>query len=192
VKEIGGDASAVVDALEAPPLRVDVVLQRRELVPLQPGLYAWWARKGAIEGVPRQPHPLDNDLDLFYVGISPRRASSQMNIHKRVFGHHLGGNTGSSTFRFALASLLFDSLNLQPTTRGDKIVLSREDNARLSDWQRKNLRLSWCLRRRPWEIEHEVIGLMQPPLNCAANASHPFYPLVRDARERFRQRGRVL
>jgi hypothetical protein len=29
------------------------------------------------------------------------------------------------------------------------------------------------------------------PRYCAANASHPFYPLVRDGRERFRHRGRV-
>jgi hypothetical protein len=181
-------ADAVVRALSVPPTAVHVVRTQRELVPRQAGFYAWWARRGAIEGVPRQPHPLDDNLDLFYVGISPRRASSQQKIYKRVLGHHLGGNTGSSTFRFALASLLLDELQLTPTIRGDKTVLSYEDNCHLSDWQTDNLRLTWCMRARPWEIEDEVIALMQPPLNCAANALHPFYRRVRDARAEFRRR----
>jgi hypothetical protein len=99
-------------------------------------------------------------------------------------------DTGSSTFRYVLAALLLDELGLVPLARGEKVVLTREDNRALSHWQRDALRLSWCIRRQPWEIEDEVIALMQPPLNCAANASHPFYPRVRAARAEVRQRAR--
>jgi hypothetical protein len=183
------EAATVAHALQVTPVAVDFVLGRRELVPREAGFYAWWAHRGAIDGMPRQPHPLEDDLDLLYVRISPSRATSQQNIHKRVFGHHLGGNTGSSTFRFALASLLLDNLELSPATHGRKTVLRRDDNRRLGDWQRENLRLKWCVRPQPWEVEDDVIALMQPSLNCAGNASHPFFPRIHDARDRFRRRG---
>lgn len=73
-------------------------------------------------------------------------------------------NTDSSMFRFVLASLLLDPLNLTPMTRGDKTILSHDEDRRLTDWQRKNLRLTWCGRERPREVEDEVIALMLPPL----------------------------
>jgi hypothetical protein len=183
-------SAAVATTLEAPPIAVDTVLARRELVPREPGFYAWWARRGAIAGVPRRPHRLDDDIDLFYVGISPTRASSKQDIHKRVLGHHLGGNTGSSTFRFVLAALLLDVLELTPIAGSEKTLLSSDDNRHLSRWQRDNLLVTWCVRPQPWEVEEEVISLMQPPLNCAANASHPFYRHVREARDAFRRRAR--
>jgi hypothetical protein len=185
------DAVAVAHALQSPPVSSDLVLRRRELVPPDPGFYAWWARRGAIAGVPRQPHPLNADIDLFYVGISPKRASSRQNIHRRIFGQHLGGNTGSSTFRFVLASLLLDELCLAPMARGNDTVLSRDGNQRLSEWQRQNLCLTWCVRPRPWEIEDAVIALMRPPLNSAANEAHPFYLSVREARDQFRRSGQA-
>jgi hypothetical protein len=182
------NAALVVETLLSAPIAVAAVLEHRELVPRESGFYAWWSRRGAIDAVPHEPHPLHAALDLFYVGISPSRPTSKQNISKRVFGQHLGGNTGSSTFRFVLASLLQDELHLTPSTRGDMTVLGRDDNERLSDWQRHNLSLTCCVRLRPWEIEGEVIALMQPPLNCAENASHPFHPRVRDARAQFRRR----
>ena len=170
-----------------PALALDLVRAPRDLVPAEPGLYAWWARRRAIAGVPHVPHPSDDEIGLFYVGISPKRQSSRQNIRERVAAH-LGGNPGSSTFRFVLASLLLDELELMPIARGKKTVLSREQNRELSGWQRANLCLTWCVRARPWEVEDEVIALMQPPLNCAANDTHPFYPRVRDARAEFRRR----
>jgi hypothetical protein len=90
-----------------------------------------------------------------------------------------------------LAALLLDTPDLHPYLRGKKVALSADENGRLSAWQRENLLLTACARKRPWEIENEVIAQLAPPLNSAGNAAHPFYPLVRAARAEFRRRARV-
>jgi hypothetical protein len=79
---------------------------------------------------------------------------------------------------------------LVPRASAKKVVLEREDNLRLRQWQVDHLRLSWCARERPWEIEDEVIALMQPPLNAAANATHPFHARVTAARAALRAAAR--
>ncbi len=182
--------STVVQALQRPAAAVPEVLQSPELLPAAPGFYSWWSRRGALAVVPHVPHPLQEDVSLFYVGISPARETSRQTISSRVIGNHLNGNVGSSTFRFVLAALLIDALELQPYLRGTKVALSANDNARLSSWQRKHLLLTSCARERPWEIEGEVIARLGPPLNSAANAVNAFYPTVRAARAEFRRRAR--
>ena len=157
-------------------------------MPAAPGFYCWWSHRSAIAGLPHRPHPLDGGLSLFYVGISPARDSSQQTLRSRVLGNHLNGNVGSSTFRFVLAALLIDELDLRPFLRGTKVALSPSDNGRLSEWQRAQLLLTWCARERPWQIEPEVIAQLLPPLNSSGNASHAFYPTVRAARANLRRR----
>src|SRR6266540_7331103 len=162
------DAHAVAESLQVPPVPVPLVLQSRGLVPAAPGFYGWWSHRGAIGGVPHVPHPLDDELSLLYVGISPARETSRQTIRSRVIGNHLNGNVGSSTFRFILAALLIDPLELRPFLRGTKVALDATDNARLSAWQREQLLLAWWARERPWEIEEEVIAQLGPPLNREA------------------------
>jgi hypothetical protein len=184
------EARSIVKALQAPAVVVPEVLQASESLPAAPGFYGWWARQGAIR-VPHIPHPLDEDLSLLYVGISPARETSRQTIRSRVVGNHLNGNVGSSTFRFVLAALLTDALDLHPYLRGTKIALSASENGRLSAWQREHLLLTSCARERPWETESEVIARLTPPLNSASNAAHAFYPAVRAARAEFRRRARA-
>ena len=183
--------STVVQALQRPAAAVLDVLQSPELLAAAPGFYAWWSRRGALAAVLHIPHPLDDDVCLLYVGISPARERSRQTLRGRVIGNHLNGNVGSSTFRFVLAALLIDALELQPYLRGTKVALSAHDNARLSAWQREHLLLTSSARQRPWEIEGEVIAQLGPPLNSAANAVHAFYPTVRAARAEFRRRARA-
>jgi GIY-YIG catalytic domain len=185
------DAAAVVRALQRPAVPIPRVLEARSLLPAAPGFYCWWSQRDAIAGLPHVPHPLERGLSLLYVGISPARESSRQTIRSRVLGNHLNGNVGSSTLRFVLAALLVDALELHPSLRGTKVVLSAPDNARLSGWQRQHLLLTWCARERPWEIEGEVIAWLGPPLNSASNADHAFYPVVRAARAEFRRRARA-
>jgi hypothetical protein len=97
----------------------------------------------------------------------------------------------SSTLRFALAALLLEELKLRARPTVKKVTLDQEDNARLREWQSAYLALTWCERDRPWEIEDVVIASMQPPLNCAGNASHPFHPRISSARAALRTAART-
>lgn len=183
-----GDAEAVARALMNDPVVLAVALGPPGAagVPGAPGFYAWWAARGAIPGLPHHPHPRRPELGLLYAGISPARPSSRGTIRSRVVAQHVRGNTSSSTFRFVLASLLLEELALTPRKTASKVVLDREDNARLREWQLGHLYLTWCERERPWEVEGAVVALMEPPLNSAGNSAHPFYPRVSSARSAFR------
>jgi hypothetical protein len=178
----------VVLDLRALPVRPDVAVRPSSEggVPAAPGFYAWWITRGVLSGVPDRPHPAAKALSLLYVGISPARATSAHDLRGRLLGNHLRGNTGSSTFRLTLASLLLDEVGWLPVSQGAKAVLTAADNSALSRWQAENLSLSWSTYARPWEIEHPVIEEMKPPLNLAGNASDAFYETVRTARQRFR------
>lgn len=158
-------------------------------LPAQPGLYAWWAKKESIPGVPACPHPTDRDLDLFYVGISPKNESSNGAIRSRVMNQHIGGNIGSSTLRKTLASLLFENMGWEPVMRS-RPLLTPSDNQALSRWQHEHLRLTWTTHPEPWLIEAEVIRRLQPPLNLAGNKSHPFAAIVSEARRRLAEAAR--
>jgi hypothetical protein len=184
----------VVAALYARPVDTDQARLRPSAggIPENPGFYSWWIAPGSIPGVPHHPHPLaDVDLGLLYVGIAPKFATSKQTLRSRVLKNHLGGNTGSSTFRFSLASLLLDAEQFAPTVTATKYTLTRDDNRRLSAWQRAHLFLTWCEQPRPWEVEADVIAAMQPPLNLAENHAHPFYDTLHEARCRFRQAART-
>jgi hypothetical protein len=180
----------IVQALQGPALAVPEVLESPDLLPAAPGFYGWWSLRGALPSLPHTPHPANQDVSLLYVGISPARETSRQAIRSRVIGNHLNGNVGSSTFRFVLAALLLDALDLHPYLRGTKVALSPDDNGRLSAWQREHLLLTACAREQPWEVEGAVIAQLAPPLNSAGNASHPFYPVVRAGRAEFRRRAR--
>ena len=182
------DSDVVAQSLQATPVAASDVLEHRDLLPATPGFYGWWSRRDAIRDVPHVAHPLEGELSLLYIGISPAREGSRQTVRSRVIGNHLKGNVGSSTFRFTLAALLIDALPLRPLVRGTKVALDAADNARLSRWQREHLLLTWCSRERPWEIETGVIAQLGPPLNSAGNAGHAFYPRVRGARAEFRRR----
>lgn len=186
------DAEAVAAALVVEPVTLAVALRPEAAggLPAAPGFYAWWIERDTIAGVPHHPPPNRSELGLLYVGISPKRPGSGGLIRSRVIDQHVKGNTSSSTFRFVLASLLLDELHLKPRVTIKKVVLDRDDNQRLRQWQFDHLSLTWCERERPWEVEDAVIALMQPPLNSAANQAHPFYPRVNSAREAFRAAGR--
>jgi hypothetical protein len=109
-------------------------------------------------------------------------------LRSRILDHHVGGNTGSSTFRFTLASVLRDELTLIPRRTLKK--LDRADNDRLRDWQREHLAVTWCVRPEPWLAEREVIARIRPPLNAAGNSAHPFHPTLVAARAAFRAAAR--
>jgi hypothetical protein len=178
------DADDAIERLLANPVDVETA---RTTLPDRNGVYAWWTEHGAIPGVPAQPHPSEEALELFYVGIAPRDVKSSATLRSRIVGNHLGGNTGSSTFRLALAALLIDTLRLTPHRTKTKYVLPTAQSRVLSAWQQNHLKLSWVEHDTPWLIEDDIIAALRPPLNLAGNASHPFHSTLSEARDRFRQ-----
>lgn len=158
-------------------------------LPAKPGLYAWWTMKGSIPGVPPCPHPTEQDLDLLYVGISPKNERSKGTIRSRVMSQHIGSYIGSSTLRKTLASLLFENMGWEPVMRG-RPLLTPSDNHALSRWQHEHLKLTCAVHPKPWLIEAEVIRILHPPLNLAGNKSHPFAATVSEARRRLTEASR--
>jgi GIY-YIG catalytic domain len=187
---INAGVGKTVQALQSPAVPVAEVLESPEFLPAAPGFYGWWSLREVLAAVPHTHHLINENVSLLYVGISPVRETSRQTIRSRVVGNHLNG-VGSSTFRFVLAALLLDALDLHPYLRRTKVALSADDNRRLSAWQREHLLLTSCARERPWEIETEVIAQLAPPLNSAGNAAHAFNPVVRAARAEFRRRARA-
>jgi hypothetical protein len=179
----------VLTSLLAVPASLSVAMRSETDggLPSSGGLYAWWASSGALPGVPSRPHPTLQELDIIYVGIAPSREGSTATLRSRVIGNHMRGNMGSSTFRLTLAALLLEQLELRPVHPSDRPILTREDNAMLSSWQREHLGLTWAVHPEPWRVEAEVIHELQPPLNLAQNASHPFHASLAAARARLRR-----
>jgi len=141
--------------------------------------------------VPHVPHP-SQPLGLLYVGIAPGNAISSTDLRRRLCGQHLGGNISSSTFRFGLASLLWEREGWIPRqSRSGRPVLDADDNAALSQWQRRSLRVAWAIVPEPWRFEEEVIRAMGPPMNRERNARHAFYVRMGEARRRLRAAARV-
>ncbi|WP_261554732.1 MFS transporter [Frankia tisae] len=150
-------------------------------VPGEPGLYAWWATPGVLPGVPAAAHP-SMSLGLLYVGIAGT------SLRQRIVRQHLAANTGSSTFRFTLASHLLAEGGLTPFRKGGKVLLPPAQLAWLRHWQVSYLHVSWVARPDPTEVEAAVIAAMEPPLNGDDNANHPYRQRLRELRAAFRLR----
>ena len=141
--------------------------------------------------MPTTPHP-SQLLGLLYIGIAPRDAASFAQLRSRLCKQHIGGNVGSSTFRFGLAALLWQQEGWTPRmSPSGKFKLDRDDNRALSIWQVTHLRLRWAVASRPWGFEGDVIAAMRPPMNRDHNETHPFYKAMGDARDRFRRAART-
>ncbi|MCW2682510.1 MAG: hypothetical protein JWP33_423 [Blastococcus sp.] len=164
-------------------LGVDVVGvdEARNTVPALPGLYARWSLPG-ITG-PRDP---DGEHELMYVGIARSGPSSRATLRSRVVGNHMRGTTGQSTLRRSLAALLQEREGWRSRFT-DRPLLLPADELRLDDWMQQHLALTWTVHDQPWTVEAQVIAELTPPLNQSANSWHPLYPLLRDARNRWRK-----
>lgn len=155
-------------------------------LPAAPGVYAWWVTQGALTLTNGPAHPTQTGWSLLYIGVAPASEASKRQLRSRVLGNHVRGNTGSSTFRYSLASLLIDELGLHPVRRRNKVVLNAADNRQLTAWQEANLGVTWTSVDAPWILESDVIQHLGPPLNLAGNAAHGFHAQLTAARADFR------
>src|SRR5664280_3056770 len=147
---------AIIGALQGPTVSVAEALAEGG-IPAAEGFYAWWASKKTLPEVPVYPHP-NEPWRLLYIGIAPgrdpatrRSQSPPSTIRSRVTRQHIGGNTGSSTLKLALAALLVDERGYRPRRRSKKVVLDRTENLDLTEWQKEHLRLTWAVRTTPWK-----------------------------------------
>ncbi len=186
------EVKALVAELRGPPFTAAEARRPKDAggVPPKAGIYAWWMRPGALPEIEGPRHPTEN-LELLYVGISPEDADSKQDLRKRVCGKHLGGNTGGSTFRLALAALLWEREGWEVQHGRDRPILLREHNRALNEWQQANLRVRWAQLEEPWDAEDQLIEAMQPPLNQVGNKGHQLYGLVHDKRLALRARARA-
>jgi hypothetical protein len=171
-------------------LRGDVVTvdAARELIPAEPGLYAWWSRPGALPGVTGPAHP-GGEHELLYIGLARSSPTSRATLRSRVVGNHIRGTTGQSTLRRSLASLLHEAQGWRSTFT-DRPLLVPADEQRLDAWMQEHLALSWAVHEQPWTVEAGVITELTPPLNQSANSAHPLYRHVREVRQRWREAAR--
>lgn len=189
------DALHVMRALAARPHPLaEVRTDRLAAVPAERGLYAWWRRSAVdLPGVPAAEPRSSDDAPLveglLYVGISPDKASSGARLRSRL-RQHLQGRIGSSTVRRTLAALLRDELGLRPGWAGKHPTMSPDEEARLSAWQDEHLLVGWVAHPEPWLIEGAVIDRFGPPMNLDGNRRHPFHPVLKERRARFRAEAR--
>jgi hypothetical protein len=160
------------------------------LVPAEEGVYGWWFRslpyRIEVAGCCRY-----RELTLLYVGISPDRppangrAASRQNLRKRIRQHYTR-TAAASTLRRTLGCLLAAELglHLRPTGSSGRRTNFGTGEQLLSEWMAANAFVSWLVRKHPWELEDELIGKLDLPLNLKGNQRNAFHPVLTEARAR--------
>jgi hypothetical protein len=156
-----------------------------DLVPDQPGLYAFYGEKQPWTELALEPA---FDGQPLYVGKAERSLNG-----RDVRTHFATGKTGSSTVRRSLAALLIDDVGLVAVPRNlakpdgsANYALDPPSDARLSTWMENHLRLATWVRPDGLvlgDIEIAVVLRLRPPLNLDK---------VGEPRERLRRARRRL
>jgi GIY-YIG catalytic domain len=152
-------------------------------------VYGWWFRRVPPLVDARGCHQR-GELRLLYAGISPRQPprngspSSQQTLRQRIWTHY-AGNAEGSTLRKTLGCLLADELGIQLRRVGSgtrKTFAAGEQvlSARMAD----NAFVSWVIRERPWELEHDLITAADLPLNLEGNSRNRFHQVLTQTRAR--------
>ncbi|MFL5796554.1 MAG: GIY-YIG nuclease family protein [Actinomycetota bacterium] len=141
------------------------------------GLYSWWVDD---EGADELSTGLGILVDpgRIYAGQAgatkwPSATRSAATLGSRISTQHLGGNIYGSTFRLTLASALRSAMDLTPI--GPK-RLSPGDEERLSAWIRSHLSVAvfgYPSRDALEDLEHRVLGRLDPPLNLRGMSPTP-------------------
>lgn len=138
-------------------LSLDDTKARPANLPHQPGAYGWWFQslppKISDEGTVKGPFGA-----LLYVGIAPNGATSRRTLRDRIHDH-IKGPIGSSTLRRTLSVLLAEQLELRLLrSPANRLSMSADDEARLTDWMRSTARVAWVVCEEPWHLESALIA----------------------------------
>lgn len=98
---------------------------------------------------------------------------------------HYAGNAEGSTLRKTIGCLLAGQLGIQLRRLGSgRRKTSADGEQLLSAWMSENAFVSWVIRERPWELEHDLIAAVDLPLNLEGNIGHRFHLELTQARAR--------
>jgi len=138
-------------------LSLDDIEARPASLPQQPGAYGWWFQtlppEITDEGTAKGPFGA-----LLYVGIAPNGPASRRTLRDRIH-EHIKGPIGSSTLRRTLSVLLAEQLKLRLLrSPSNRLCMSADDEARLTDWMRSTARVAWVVCDKPWHLEKTLIA----------------------------------
>jgi hypothetical protein len=154
----------------------------------QPGLYSWVVDSTGAADLSRG---LGCDVmpGRIYAGQAgatkwPSGRVGGNTLGKRIGQMHLGGRVRGSTFRWTLASVLFDQLDVQ--VQASMVVAASSEDA-LTEWMRSHLSVAVHVhgdRDTLENLERQVLERLDPPLNLA----HMRSTLVRNRLTELRRR----
>lgn len=160
---------ATADLLSAPqPLG-----RAASALPTAAGVYAWWAPPEILASFPGSANTGDAGRRLLYLGKASR-------LRSRVVSNHLR-DSGRSTLRRTLAGLLMPTEGYR-TVWTDRVVLTPEDEQRLTHWMHQHLTLTWSEHPDPVPLEKELISHLYPPLNIEGAEQSAIRDRVKQAR----------
>ena len=154
----------------------------------RPGLYAWWVDEAGAGDLSRGLG-LALDPARIYAGGAgatkwPSGKRNDNTLGRRVGEAHLGGRVRMSTFRWTLAAILFDQLEVQVQAG---MVISAASEAALSGWMREHL----CIAVHAHDdrdslggLEHALLQRLDPPLNVSHMPPTPLRARIAELRRR--------
>jgi len=164
------DAWTAIAALDESPAPVRVRDWPAGLACLErPGLYAWWVDEAGAADLTRG---LGLELPAGRVSVGqagatkwPSGRHNADTLGNRIGEMHLGGKVRTSTFRWALAAILFDQLDV--VVQGPMLITPASERA-LSEWMREHLSVAVHPhddRDTLAGLEQELLQLLDPPLD---------------------------
>lgn len=183
------DAWAAIADLDEYPFLVRACDWPGDLACLErPGLYAWWVDDDGAAYL-----ALGVGLSLpagrIYAGQAgatkwPSGTPGNDTLGRRIGQMHLGGKVRMSTFRWTLAAILFDRLDVQVKA---PMVLAPSSEEALTEWMRRHLSVAVHPhddRDSLGGLEHELLVLFDPPLNLRHMPTTPLRDRLTELRRR--------
>lgn len=136
------------------------------------GLYSWWVDGKGAKNL-REGIGFPIKAGRIYAGQTgatswPSGRLRAATLSRRIGRNHLRGRIRGSTFRFTLAACLLDALGLKIV--GPK-KLDKSSERRLSEWMELHLEVAvhaFPERDALKHLEHQVLTVLDPPLNLEA------------------------
>lgn len=165
----------------------------RSAPPRRGGMYGWWFLPGSLS-VPERDYSRVESYELLYVGIAPRKPTSDgresaSTLRPRLV-KHATGDASRSTLRLTLGVLLADKLDLVLGSHANRLNFGPTGESHLTAWLNEHARVSWVEQPQPWLIEDEMLEHATLALNVDGRDHDPFARELKQRRMDARQAAR--